>query len=154
MTASLEERFWAKVDKCEPEECWLWTGDTTPYGYGTMVVNGIRTGAHRVSWMLANGPIPVGKHIDHICHCEPCVNPRHLRPATNAENHQNQGMKPNNKVGFKGVSRNHGRWMARIEANLTSHYLGTFDTPEDAHRAYCEAATRLHGEFANTGRPK
>jgi hypothetical protein len=73
-----------------------------------------------------------------------------LRLATRAENLRNMKAKTN-KTGLKGVYLNAGRYTARIRHNYTSHYLGRFDTPEEAHAAYRKAADALHGEFANPG---
>jgi hypothetical protein len=44
-----------------------------------------------------------------------------------------------------------GRWLAQIQFNWKNHFLGYFDTPEEAHKAYCAAAVRFAGEFANFG---
>ena len=57
---SLEDRFWAKVDKGGPDECWLWTGALSR-GYGNLVIghSGNRY-AHRVAWELMVGPYPSG----------------------------------------------------------------------------------------------
>jgi hypothetical protein len=49
-------RFWAKVDKSG--ECWNWTAQKGLYGHGLFKVEGVRVGAHRYSWTLANGEIP------------------------------------------------------------------------------------------------
>lgn len=58
----IEERFWKRVAKAGPDDCWEWTGGKTKHGYGTIstgVEDGCRTKlAHRVSWELANGPLP------------------------------------------------------------------------------------------------
>lgn len=88
---SLEERFWAKVNKDGPlpdyaphlGSCWLWTGAVTRNGYGQIGSGGKRGPvlyAHRVSYELVHGPLPDDRtrHIDHLCRVPRCVNPVHL----------------------------------------------------------------------------
>ena len=77
-----------------------------------------------------------------------------LRICTKRQNQQNSrkrrtyGGRPT-KNRLKGAHpTKQGRWSARIRDRGVYHYLGTFDTEEDAHAAYCAAAVRLHGEFA------
>lgn len=44
------------------------------------------TVAHRVAWIVANGPIPEGMTVDHECKTRKCINPKHLRLLPNYEN--------------------------------------------------------------------
>lgn len=75
-----------------------------------------------------------------------------LRICTGPQNVCNRGMSRHNTSGFKGVSKTkNDRWVSQIAFGGKSYYLGTFATPEEAHQAYCDAAVRLHGEFANFG---
>jgi hypothetical protein len=83
--ADLEKRFWAKVDRRGPDECWTWLGSLSR-GYGQINVGRRMMKAHRVAWELANGPIPEGLTIDHLCYNPPCVNPSHMEPVTMSEN--------------------------------------------------------------------
>jgi len=76
-----------------------------------------------------------------------------LRVCSRAENLRNKRRTSNNKSGYKGVYWHRGmkKWHTRIMCNFVLHDLGFFETPELAHSAYCEAADRLHGEFAHHG---
>lgn len=82
---TLEERFWAKVQKLE-DGCWLWTGGKRGCGYGTIRRNGKNTSAHVVAYEMLVGPIPDGLEIDHLCRVRLCVNPEHMEPVTHREN--------------------------------------------------------------------
>ncbi len=56
----------------------------------------------------------------------------------------------NNSSGYKGVvfDPKLGKYIAQINKQSKHYYLGLFDTPEEAYKAYCKAAKKLHGEFA------
>jgi len=58
--------------------CLEWTGYTNVSGYGVTWFGGRKTLAHRVAWILANGPIPEGMYVCHTCDNPPCCNVAHL----------------------------------------------------------------------------
>ncbi len=91
------EHFWLQVDKNGPVPgrypelgpCWIWTGERQEEGYGRIstrikpTASGTRL-AHRAAYELTVGPIPDGRHLDHLCRNPACVNAPggHLDPVT------------------------------------------------------------------------
>lgn len=69
--------FWEKVDIRGPDECWPWTASLREGGYGQVRWGRIVTSAHRVAWILTNGPIPDDLWVLHSCDNPPCCNPGH-----------------------------------------------------------------------------
>ena len=81
MSLSIEERFWAKVDRSGgPDACWPWTGGCFPDGYGNFWLEGKNVGSHVFAFELANGYRP--PMTCHSCDNPPCCNETHLFAGT------------------------------------------------------------------------
>lgn len=144
----IQDRFWSRVDKSGgSESCWIWTGSVTSAGYGA--ISGKLNGkeiegktqnllVHRVSWIMANGPIPVGagSHgtvVMHKCDNRLCVNPAHLMLGTQRQNLRDMGNKgrfklPDNK-GIKNPN-------AALSAEQETEVLASRDPSRQVARRY------------------
>lgn len=72
------ERFWAKVDRCDPDDCWPWTGGTNSRGYGRLRWDKEPELANRVAWIIAHGPIAPGAYVLMNCGNPLCCNVAHM----------------------------------------------------------------------------
>ena len=109
-----------------------------------------KDGKYRQTYMhrLIMGAVK-GQLVDHKNGCTLDNTRGNLRFATPSQNCWNSG--PRGARPFKGPTRTRsGRWMAFCNRK----YIGSFDTQEEAARAYDTEAMRLFGEFARLNFPK
>ncbi len=91
LTAAIIARFHAKYQKSD-DACWLWSAAKYPRGYGMVNLGRDMRGkqfttyAHRVAYVLANGPIEPGQVVMHTCDVPSCVNPSHLAIGSQGDN--------------------------------------------------------------------
>lgn len=142
---SVEDRFWAKVQKSGG--CWEWQASVSSVGYGAFWDGRTMNKAHRVSYEYAHGPIKPGSDIDHICHNRICVNPEHLRQTTrkqNAENHSG-GARADSKSGVRGVVwvKDCKKWGVYVSHNGKSRYYGVYENIADAESVAIKTRNEL-----------
>jgi len=90
---------------------------------------------------------PDGVKVDHINGDGLDCRRSNLRLATNIQNRWNARRK-RSKSGYIGVKAYATKRGTRYEAKMNGGHIGSFDTPEEAARAYDTHARSLYGEFA------
>lgn len=124
-------------------------GTLNKKGYISISVHNKRYLAHRLAWLYMTGEWPK-INIDHINGNKADNRFNNLRESNYSQDMHNQGKRKHNSSGYKGVSphRASGKWTAQIKVNWKTIYLGCYNTPQEAYRAYCQAAKKHHGKFA------
>jgi AP2 domain. len=117
-------------------------------GYRYIWFKGRLIGAHRLAWLYMYNYLP--DQIDHKDGNPSNNSLSNLRVANQIKNAQNKRHKASCKSGLKGIAycKYHKKWRAEIGPRKQRKHLGYFNTPEEAHKTYCEAALQMYGGFA------
>lgn len=122
-------------------------GHRTAHGYVALRLDGEPHYAHRIAWLYMTGALPPDE-IDHIDRNGQNNRFTNLRLADRTQNVVNRKRRRDNSSGFKGVYVTPGgRFTAHYTVKGRAHYLGTFDTPEEAFDARNLHAAKQYGEF-------
>lgn len=127
-------------------------------GYRRSTIDGKRDYHHVLICRYHHGDVPTGFVVDHIVGVSEGGSDQieNLRLATHRQNTLNAKMSKLNTSGYRGVttSADDKKYVARIKVNRKQIYIGTFDTAEDAARAYDKATIEYNGtEFSRTNFP-
>lgn len=121
-------------------------GSINTEGYKQVGINGTTYSLGRLVFLMFYGCLPeCVSYID-----KNFLNTRieNLRAATMSQANCYAKKPKNNTSGYKGVTVCKKKYKAYISKQNKQYHLGVFDTPKEAYKAYCKAAKKLHGEFA------
>ena len=133
----LQVRFWEKVAKAGPDDCWEWIAYKDRNGYGRLGKRKRDVGrsgviyAHRLAYALAHGlaplAIPPDLVIRHRCDNPGCVNPAHLVSGTHADNVRDMVERERSTKGERNPA-------ARITAEIAEQIRGMTGTNREIAR--------------------
>lgn len=101
--------------------------------------------AHRVSWILANGPIPDGQFVCHSCDNPPCVNPEHLFIGSPGDN-----MRDMHAKGRANPVKGDDHWAAQLTADEVREIRERYVPGMRASRRTGRSSVELAHEFGVT----
>lgn len=156
VTFSLTKGYEATVDAVDADlaqlNWWVAEREFTCYAARSLQVNGknITEFLHRVIFERMGGHLNPGETVDHEDNNGLNNRRGNLRAANPTQQVANRRITKRNKSGFKGVfwNKHNNNWAACIRIAGKNKWLGGYPTPEEAHDAYCKAASNLHREFA------
>jgi hypothetical protein len=121
---------------------YLQTSRSKKYAITTICVGKKRSCMSMHTLLLPKQPFQVVDHINGNGLDNRRENLRRATPAQNATNRKHG-------KSYRGVCLMEGKYYyASICSNRKTYHLGSFKTPEEAAKAYNEAAVKFHGEFA------
>lgn len=109
---------------------------------------------HRLVWVFFYGDLLEGMVVDHIDGNTLNNKVENLRMCTVSQNGQNIHRGRGDYSSLKGISfsKKQGKYVSQIRVSGKNLWLGSYNTAEEAHQAYCKAAKDNFGGFANTGK--
>lgn len=148
---SFEEAFAARTER--QGECLSWVGPKTDDGYAVSSVRRARKYMHVYAWERANGPVPPGMQVDHICWNRACCEVGHLRLATPAQNNAyRSGPQPGRTHKLpRNVYRSGKAYGVQVKRGGVARWVGTYKTIAEADRAAHEARESYFGDRAGRG---
>jgi len=122
-------------------------GSIAGNGYKQVKIAGRIYAQHRIAFLLLYGWLP--DEIDHINGNKQDNRAENLRGTTRSGNAQNIH-RTKGKSGLLGASleRRRGHYTSQISVGGRHLYLGSFETPEQAHAAYIAAKIKHHPMYA------
>ncbi len=142
------KELYALIDDEDVERCQAFTWHVLTRGYvaTNMRING-KFKTVRLHRFILNAP--ANMLVDHANQDVLDNRKINLRLCTPAQNQANTKRSKINKTGYKGVRKTtNGKYEARIAVNGKRLQVGTFNTAEEAYKAYCKALINYKGEFA------
>jgi hypothetical protein len=115
-------------------------------GYRYIKLDGKSYQEHRLLWLYVYGEWPKGD-LDFVDRDPTNIRIENLREATKSQNGGNAVGRREGKLKGAFWHKRSERWCSM----LNNKWLGFFDTEEEAHAAYCEAAKKYFGEFFCSG---
>jgi len=119
--------------------------------YSHTSLKGKKIYVHHIIFMIFHGYLP---SIIDFKDCDPSnTRIENLREADYSQVASSSRKRKDNTSGYKGVSwcSKKEKWVSRITSKKKHVHLGYFTDKEEAYQAYCRAAVKYHGEFANLG---
>lgn len=115
-----EDRYWSKVDRRGPNQCWPWVGGVDHCGYpifwdGTYRPSGSPRSVRAARWAYERFIGPLGRlQVLHRCDNPPCMNPAHWFVGTPGDNARDRAAK--GRSGATGARPGEANHQAKITA--------------------------------------
>lgn len=138
--------YWRIRDRMTIRHKYVAGSSKAGLGYRRVGIKGKVYWEHRIIMLLCFGHIPENAEIDHINHVRDDNRLVNLRFVTRSGNCRNHSISSRSTTGVTGVSfkKSRNKFEAQIKVAGIVHYLGTYDTIEEAAAARAEANLKFN----------